>query len=86
MNPLKKLAMNFFTLPLENKVIFWSRRVRVFTDGGTSRWYWIPKFRKANYSKHWGMTGFCIYLLGREIVFSFGVDKKGLYVNLNEDI
>jgi hypothetical protein len=31
------------------------------------------------YDKYWKIKGFCFQWLGRQVFFSFGEDKKGLY-------
>jgi hypothetical protein len=73
------LVMRFWTYPLHCKTIMWRRRIRIFCDGGSPKFKWIPRFRCQHYATHWGLFGFAIYLWGREINFSFGVDRKGLY-------
>ena len=73
------LVMRFWTYPLHCKTIMWRRRIRILCDGGSPKFKWIPRFRRQHYATHWGLFGFAIYLWGREISFSFGVDRKGLY-------
>jgi hypothetical protein len=74
-----RLVMRLWTYPLHCKTILWTRRIRIFCDGGCPNFRWMPRFRRQHYAAHWEMTGFAIYLWGREINFSFGVDRKGLY-------
>lgn len=76
---LKELARKKFTTPLRCKTIYWSRRVRIFTDCGSPKWYWIPRLVRVRYARYWGMLGFRAIFLGREITFSFGEDKNDLY-------
>jgi len=64
---------------LKGKRLFWTRYIRIYTDGGYHKFRYFPRFRRLHYSIHWGMWGFCIYLFGREFNFSFGIDKNKLY-------
>lgn len=76
---MRRLVMRLFTYPLHRKTIVWTRRIRIFCDGGCPKFRWMPRFRRQYYAAHWEMTGLAIYLWGREVNFSFGVDRKGLY-------
>lgn len=76
---MKRLVMRLWTYPLHCKEILWKRRIRIFCDGGCPKFRWIPRFRRQHYATHWELSGFAIYLWGREVNFSFGVDRKGLY-------
>jgi hypothetical protein len=64
---------------LSGKILFWSKYIRIFCDGGWPKFTWIPKFRRTYYDPHWGLKGFAFYWMGREFNFSFGKDKNGLY-------
>lgn len=64
---------------LSGKQLWWSKRVRIFCDGGRPIFRWFPRYCKRGYHPHWGMRGFAIYWLGREFNFSFGSDRNGFY-------
>jgi hypothetical protein len=76
---LRYFIMRVFTYPLHAKKIIWTKYIRVFCDGGNPIFRYLPRFRRAHYNPYWGMYGFAVYLFGREINFSLGEDKKGLY-------
>jgi len=76
---MKAWIITNFTIPMCYRYIVWTKYVRIFTDGGGQNFRWFPKFRTGMYCKHWGMSGFYVYWLGREFWFSFKEDKKGLY-------
>lgn len=75
----ERFVRRLFTSKLQGKVLIWSKYVRIFCDGGRPFFRWIPRLRLQKYAKHWGLFGFAIYIFGREVNFSFGEDKKGLY-------
>ena len=76
---MKSLIIKYFTRPLYCKELFWGKSLRIFCDGGNPTWRWVPKFYKAGYAEFWGLSGFWVNFWGRQIFFSFGEDKKGLY-------
>lgn len=71
---MKDFATIFFA-----KTIYWGKYVRIYCDGGNPVYKRIPKFSIEYYDKYWGMRGFHILWLGRQIFFSFGKDKNNLY-------
>ena len=79
MGIIEKTIRKNFTEKLCGKRLFWGARLRVFCDGGYPIFRLSPRFRTMGYSPHWGIRGFCLYLFGREITFSFGRDVRGLY-------
>lgn len=66
---------------LKDRRLFWSKNVRVFTDGVNPSWTWIPRISRHAYADHWGMFGFMIQIFGRQVFFSFGEDRNGLYAD-----
>ena len=68
-----------FAQKLKGKRLVWTRWVKIFCDGGYPIYQVVPRFRRQHYARHWGLFGFAVYWLGREINFCFGVDKHGLY-------
>jgi hypothetical protein len=76
---MKRIVMCLWTYPLHCNEILWTRRIRIFCDGGCPKFRWIPRLRRQHYATHWGLSGFAIYLWGREVNFSLGVDRKGFY-------
>jgi hypothetical protein len=76
---IEKLIRNAFSHRLHGMKLFWRPAIRVFCDGGYPVFRWLPHFRRLHYAPYWGMCGFAVYLFGREINFSFGMDRNGLY-------
>jgi hypothetical protein len=61
------------------KRVFWSKWFRLYTDGGWPKVRAIPRFNRMHYDPHWGMCGFCVTWLGRQVFFSFGRDINKFY-------
>lgn len=76
---MKNWIKKHFTYPLYARNILWEKKIRIFCDGGEPIWNWIPRIHRMGYDKYWGMIGFWMTWLGRQICFSFGEDKMGLY-------
>jgi hypothetical protein len=64
---------------LHGKRLLWGTSVKVFCDGGRPRYTVYPRIRRMGFAPYWGLTGFSLYLLGREFNFVFGRDKHKLY-------
>lgn len=75
---IKEARMRIFNF-LANKRLIWTTYVRVFTDGGCPLINYIPRIHRVGYARYWGLRGFYINWLGRQVFFSFGEDRKGLY-------
>jgi hypothetical protein len=71
--------MNIFAKQLKGKRLYWGKKVRIYCDGGYPIFRLFPRFHKIGYAPYWGIKGFWVNLWGRQIHFSFGEDKKGLY-------
>jgi hypothetical protein len=76
---LREFIEKNYTHPLHAKKLVWTKRVRIFCDGGQPIWRWFPKFYRATYHPYWNLYGFVMYLFGREINFVFGEDINKLY-------
>ena len=79
MDRMQELVYALTFRRLSGKRLWWSKRVRIFCDGGGPVFRWRPRYRRLGYDPHWGMFGFAVYWLGREFNFSFGRDVRGLY-------
>jgi hypothetical protein len=77
----KRLVLRLWTYPMKYRTIIWTRRIRIFCDGGYPIFRWVPRFRHQYYDQFWGLCGFAIYLWGRELNFCFGTDRNNLYHN-----
>jgi hypothetical protein len=76
---LRLLLEKYWKKPLHGKRLLWTKYVRVFCDGGSPKFRWLPKVNRMYYSPYWGLKGFRLYLFGREINFSFGVDVRNCH-------
>lgn len=78
-----KIDLNCFAYRFRSffycKTLLWTKKIRIYCDGGYPPITYYPKFRFHIYDKYWQMYGFVITFLGREFYFSFGEDVKGLY-------
>lgn len=81
---LKQGILNNWTYKLFSKKLIWSKKIRIFCDGGSPRFTWYPLFRANHYASYWNMTGFVMVLWGREVFFSFGEDINGLYKEIEK--
>ena len=79
MSQLQELIHDMTFRRLSGKRLWWSKRVRIFCDGGVPIFRWVPRFRRLGYDPHWGMVGFAAYWLGREFNISLGLDRNGFY-------
>ena len=76
---MEEFIKQHFTYPLHGKKLLWTDNIRIFCDGGYGKFGYIPKIYESSGDPYWNMISFTIYWLGREIIFSFGKDIKGLY-------
>jgi len=59
--------------------IFWTKYLRIFTNGDKLNWTIIPKFKLSNYHKNWNLFGFHIHWLNKEVIISINEDIHGFY-------
>ena len=86
MKRLQAIISAVLTRPLQGKVLIWSSRVRLFTDGGQPVFLWKPRLQPHRYHPHWGMRGWVMTWLGRQIFLTLGEDRNNLYATTNRSL
>jgi hypothetical protein len=81
---LDSLVRRYISYPLRSKEIVWTKKVKIYTDGGMPIMCYWPRFTKLGINDYWGLSGFHLYWLGREFTFVYGEDINGLYCRQNQ--
>jgi hypothetical protein len=83
MTKLQGIVYETITRSLQGRVFVWTKTVRVFTDGGSPIFRWWPSVRIHAYAPYWGLRGWILTWLGRQMFLTVGNDRHNLYRETN---
>lgn len=70
-----------FDRVFDAKKILWGEYIKICYNDKELPFSLIPKIQIADYDQWWGLRGFAVRWISKEIYFVFGRDKHGLYTD-----